>query len=359
MDGRRQLERAYLLIADLSGYTAYLATSEPEHAPVIAGDFIETVVGRLEGPFELAKLEGDAAFMWAPVERIDGAALLEAIDGAYFAFQRRLRSLAQASTCDCQACRRMPQLDLKFVVHLGDVLRQSIAGREELAGRDVIVAHRLLKGTAAERAGAHSYLLLTAAAIATLGLDPDALRMTALTERYEELGPVHAQLIDLRGRWRTEQTRRARARPAGRLIGRLERLIPASPILVWEFLTAPARRTMWEGMALVEEAIDGARGVGSTAVCVSEQLRTVEEILDWRPFESFARRVEHPDLGMVTAIYQLSEVATGTLLQISWFAERPLEPNAGSSASEVLLADRTAALDRLGAVLRGLESGTA
>lgn len=359
MVSRRHLERVYLLIADLSGYTAYLATSEPEHAPVIAGDFIETVVARLQGAFELAKLEGDAAFMWAPAERIDGAALLEAIDGAYFAFQRRLRSLAQASTCDCQACRRMPQLDLKFVVHLGDVLRQPIAGHEELAGRDVIVAHRLLKGTAAERAGAHSYLLLTAAAVAALGLDPDVFHMTALTERYEELGPVHAQLIDLGGRWQTEQRRRARARPAGRLIGRLERLMAASPILVWEFLTAPARRTMWEGMALVEETVGGARGVGSTAVCVSEQLRTVEEILDWRPFESFTRRVEHPDLGALTAIYQLSEVATGALLQVSWFAERPRLPDADPSASEVLLAERTAAFDRLSAVLQREDTGIA
>jgi hypothetical protein len=40
-------EHGYLLIADLTGYTAYLAGSELEHAPAIAGDLIETIIGRL------------------------------------------------------------------------------------------------------------------------------------------------------------------------------------------------------------------------------------------------------------------------------------------------------------------------
>jgi hypothetical protein len=33
-------ESGFLLIADLTGYTAYLAGSELEHAPTIAGDLL-------------------------------------------------------------------------------------------------------------------------------------------------------------------------------------------------------------------------------------------------------------------------------------------------------------------------------
>jgi hypothetical protein len=55
---------AFLVIADLTGYTAYLSTSELEHAPAIAGDLLETIVGRLEPPFRLTKFEGDAAFLF-------------------------------------------------------------------------------------------------------------------------------------------------------------------------------------------------------------------------------------------------------------------------------------------------------
>ena len=57
-------ETGFLVIADLTGYTAYLAGSEIEHAPTIAGDLLETIVGRLEPPFRLMKFEGDAAFLF-------------------------------------------------------------------------------------------------------------------------------------------------------------------------------------------------------------------------------------------------------------------------------------------------------
>lgn len=39
-------ETGFLIIADLTGYTTYLSRSELEHAPAIAGDLLETVVGR-------------------------------------------------------------------------------------------------------------------------------------------------------------------------------------------------------------------------------------------------------------------------------------------------------------------------
>src|SRR6478736_9630796 len=143
------LEAGFLLIADLTGYTAYVSRSELEHAPMIAGDLLETIVGRLDPPFRLAKFEGDAAFLFVEDGRADGSLLLDAIEASYLAFRRRLRSIDQATTCDCNSCRLAPRLDLKLFVHHGSCVRTSIAGREELAGTDVIVAHRLLKGTAA------------------------------------------------------------------------------------------------------------------------------------------------------------------------------------------------------------------
>ena len=67
-------ETGFLVLADLTGYTAYLSGSEIEHAPAIAGDLLETIVGRLEPPFRLAKFEGDAAFLFVEDGRADGVA---------------------------------------------------------------------------------------------------------------------------------------------------------------------------------------------------------------------------------------------------------------------------------------------
>ena len=347
-------ERGFLLIADLSGYTAYLAGSEPTHGPLIAGDFIETVVGRLRGPFGLEKLEGDAAFLFAPIARVSGSIVLDAVDAAYFGFQRRLQSVSLATSCSCEACRRMPQLDLKFVCHFGDVLRQQIAGREELAGRDVIVAHRLLKGAAPQRAGAHSYLLLTDAAMTALDLDPASLGMIGLTEHYDGLGAVNGQLLDLGRRWEEEQ-RGSPPRPTGRPITRQERLLAVEPAAAWDLLTSAHQRIRWEGMASVDEEA-AARGVGATAACVVGRLRTIEEIIDWRPFDSFARRVRHPELGRLTAVVRLTVMGSGTHLEVTWFAAgRRMRRQAPDPDSTAFIAAQSDALDRLVAIADGDE----
>ena len=169
-------ETGFLVIADLTGYTAYLAQSELEHAPTIAGDLLETIVGRLDPPFRLAKFEGDAAFLFVEDGRADGSLLLDAVEASYLAFRRRLRSIDQATSCDCNSCRLAPRLDLKLFVHHGSYVRTTIAGRDELAGSDVIVVHRLLKGaTAAAASRANGFALFTAAAVDALGLDPAPL----------------------------------------------------------------------------------------------------------------------------------------------------------------------------------------
>ena len=169
-------ETGFLVIADLTGYTAYLSGSEIEHAPAIAGDLLETIVGRLEPPFRLAKFEGDAAFLFVEDGRADGSLLLDAIEAAYVAFRRRLRSIDQATSCDCNSCRLAPRLDLKLFVHHGSYVRSRIAGRDELAGSDVILVHRLLKGAAAAAARGNGFALFTAAAVDALGLEPAAPR---------------------------------------------------------------------------------------------------------------------------------------------------------------------------------------
>ena len=119
---------ACFLIADISGYTGYLADVELDHAQDILADLIGAVVSALRPDFRLAKLEGDAAFTYRLAGTIDGSMLLDTIERCYFGFRRRRRDVRQATSCECNACVRIPDLNLKFVVHHGQVLRQRIAG---------------------------------------------------------------------------------------------------------------------------------------------------------------------------------------------------------------------------------------
>ena len=124
----REPQEGCLAIGDISGYTGLLADTELEHAQDALRDLIRTVVDRLRGPFRLAKLEGDAAFVYSPVVRIDGSLLLDTLESAYFAFRRRLDAISRATTCECNACIRIPSLNLKFVTHHGRFVVERLYG---------------------------------------------------------------------------------------------------------------------------------------------------------------------------------------------------------------------------------------
>src|SRR5204862_8219260 len=105
-------ESACFVIADISGYTSFLAGVELDHAHDIIADVMDTVVRCLRPPFRLAKFEGDAAFYYAVNDTGDGSLLQDAIEPAYFAFRKRLRKLKQATSCRCSAARTRQALEL-------------------------------------------------------------------------------------------------------------------------------------------------------------------------------------------------------------------------------------------------------
>jgi hypothetical protein len=346
------LETGYLIIADLTGYTAYLSSSEIEHAPLIAGDLLETVVGRLVPPLRLAKFEGDAAFLYMEDGHADGSLLLDAMEAAYIAFRRRLRSIDAASGCACDSCRLAPSLDLKLFVHHGAWIRGAIAQRDELAGRDVILVHRLLKGTVASEARASGFAQITTAAVETLGFDPAALGLVPAEETFEHLGTVRSHVLDLEARWQDESARRTLDHVEGSVIVDLELIVAAEPSVVWAHLTMPALRSRWEGPLVIEEAEPGARrGVGAKAQCVTGRLATLEEVVDWQPWDHVGWRLAHGVLGPVVAAADLAAVDGGTRVRSRWTAQGEQEPDPAVVAR--IREERAAALARLGGVIAG------
>jgi uncharacterized protein YndB with AHSA1/START domain len=345
-------ETGFLVLADLTGYTAYLSGSEIEHAPVIAGDLLETIVGRMEPPFRLVKFEGDAAFLFVEDGRADGSLLLDAIEAAYLAFRRRLRSIDQATTCDCNSCRLAPRLDLKVFIHHGAFVWSRISGRDELAGSDVIVVHRLLKGAGAAEARANGFALFTAAAVDALGLDPDALGLRSGGEAIEHLGHVDTFTLDLEARWQAESGERRLDIADGDVAFGVEASLAAEPSVVWAHLTSPALRTRWEGpLVITESSAGGRRGVGTTAQCVTGRLATLEEIVDWQPYDRVAWRLAVPGVGPVAATADLDPTDHGTRLRLRWAL--PGESPAEVSVVERMRVDKEAAYARLASVIAG------
>ena len=123
--------------------------------------------------------------------------------------------------------------------------------------------------------------------------------------------------------------------------------------MLWELLTVPARREEWEGIQHIEEvAGSGERGIGTLSRCVARRLATMEEIVDWRPPNAFARRTRTPGLGAVTAAYELREEEGTTRLRLRWFAA-----DGAGGVPQALDEGLRGALDRLEG-LAGLSAST-
>ena len=205
--GLTAADRGSLVLTDISGYTTYLLGTELEHAQDVLADLMGVVVTNLQPPLHVSKLEGDAVFSYA-LDGVCGAStLLDTIERSYFAFRSRQRDIAHATSCTCDACRQIPTLDLKFILHHGSFVRREVAGNEELTGGDVNVIHRLAKNSAADVLGTKGYALLTDACVEALGLDAAALGMRAHIESYDDVGEVPCCLEDLGERWRLESER--------------------------------------------------------------------------------------------------------------------------------------------------------
>jgi hypothetical protein len=195
-----------LILADISGYTAFLQSvtfahrndafadgAVPEAYKVISS-LMDGIVGQLAPPFTLAKLEGDAVFAYAEDvgEVPHGQAVLDCIAGCYADFRDRVDNAHAVWTCWCDACKRLDELDLKFVLHAGPFVVQDIAGRSELVGTDVVVVHRLLKSRAAELVGQTAYALVTDAAVKALDIPSDgAVELVEMCDGMAVAGRVY------------------------------------------------------------------------------------------------------------------------------------------------------------------------
>ncbi|HYC06683.1 MAG TPA: DUF2652 domain-containing protein, partial [Candidatus Binatia bacterium] len=291
---------------------------ELDHAQDILADLISTVATALRPTFRLAKLEGDAAFVVAPAERIDASLLLDTIERCYFGFRRRRRDVRQATSCECDACVRIPDLDLKFVIHSGQAIRQRIAGWEELVGADVIVVHRLLKNSVVEETGIRAYALFSDAAVRATDLRPDALGMRPHRETYEAVGEIAGWVEDLEARWRDEEDRQRVIVKRSEAMYTVEIPTVAPPQLAWEFVTTPGRRTGWQAGVTGVEGIGDRRGVGAANHCMHGKDVIVEEILDWRPYDYVTLRSTMPTPGgpvkFLTTI-EFEPTADGTIVR--------------------------------------------
>ena len=178
----------FLVLADISGFTEFLTSTELEHGPPIITELLEEVIRRIAPPLEIHAIEGDAVFALGPDGKVlPPASLLAILREGLAGFRSKQQQLAADDSCNCRCCRSVDKLRLKAIGHYGPFVEHMIGGRTQITGPDVILAHRMLKNGVTSDSG---YTLLTRPALDYMDLDPTHLGMTPHTERYDHFGDV-------------------------------------------------------------------------------------------------------------------------------------------------------------------------
>ena len=301
--GSSATREGYLLLADISGYTEFLTGTELEHSHEIIRELTTLIRQRLAPPMRFVKLEGDAVFCYADGTTYrDGEPLAELIEACYFAFSNRLLDMSRATTCRCKACAAIDSLGLKFIAHYGNFIVEREDDREDLAGPDVILAHRLLKNSIGETGGPQAYALFSEACLAYM---PASFQLPAHSESYESFGKttvgVH-DLVPVLNRMREERHVHISSEDAD-----VESTfdLPVPPALAWQYILDPITRQRWAcrqfGKNPDEVAVNaqGRRGAGAKTHCGHGPgpVWGLREFIDWRPFDYVTSKTTTPVAG--------------------------------------------------------------
>ena len=201
----RKTQTGYLVLADISGYTSFVAQTEIEHADMALSYLLETIVEKIGGLLTIGQLEGDAVFAYLEESKLkEGKSLLELIDQTYLAFREKALELYAGATCLCRACKALPKLDLKFMVHHGEFLLQRVAGITHLLGTDVNLIHRLAKNRVTESTGWKGYALFTNQGLERMQTGKESF--VRQSESYEHLGEVETYVMDMHVRYKEMKT---------------------------------------------------------------------------------------------------------------------------------------------------------
>lgn len=285
------MNQGYFVISDISGYTQYMNQSELDHASEIISSVMRSIAEHIHPPLNISNYQGDAILMYAPKEKVlNPQALVKQITDIYFAFRRQLVQMQFNTSCRCNACKNIPELDLKFFVHFGNYALQSMVDREELTGPDVIQTHRLMKNNVFEQTGVSAYVMFTEEAAEGVVIDQVFSDHEKIQVSITDQENLEVRLQRLHNLWESELQSNDRriniSSDKGWVKTQVQLTVP--PEIAWDYITRPEYKKDWLGMDEVNHIpLKGkAYGAGSKYHCAHGEAGDFDyEVVDWRPFD--------------------------------------------------------------------------
>jgi hypothetical protein len=149
--------RGLLFIPDISGFSKFVNSVELEHSRMIIQELLEDVINANELGLEISEIEGDAVLFYKFGDAPQLDTLYKQVEKMFCVFHSDLLAYEQRRYCQCKACRLAATLSLKIITHYGEFSGYQVKNFHKLIGKDIIVAHQLLKNDIEN----HEYWLVT------------------------------------------------------------------------------------------------------------------------------------------------------------------------------------------------------
>ncbi len=183
-----------LLIPDISGFTQFVSEVELSHSQHIIAELLEVIIDANALGFKVNEIEGDAVLFYRMGPPPTLRELTEQAASFYLKFHQYLQQIKRDTLCKCGACQNVGALTLKVIAHHGKISLMKIKDRVKLIGRDVIIAHRLLKNNVP----GSEYLLISQALLKAAEENlPAPTLMQEYRETYGHLGELKIYVHNL------------------------------------------------------------------------------------------------------------------------------------------------------------------
>ena len=149
--------KGLLFIPDISGFTRFVTETEIDHSRLIIQELLELLINANHIGLEVSEIEGDAILFYKFGDPPDLKELYNQVEEMFCAFHSSLLSYENSKYCQCKACTSAIDLSLKVITHYGEFTGYNVKNFNKLIGKDLIVAHQLLKNDIDQ----HEYWLVT------------------------------------------------------------------------------------------------------------------------------------------------------------------------------------------------------
>jgi hypothetical protein len=149
--------KGLLFIPDISGFTKFVNETDIGHSRLIIQELLETLINTNQIGLDISEIEGDAILFYKFGDIPSLETIYQQVELMFCRFHQHLTAYENSRFCQCKACKSAISLTLKIITHYGEFTGYNVKNFSKLIGKDVIVAHQLLKNDIEQ----HEYWLVT------------------------------------------------------------------------------------------------------------------------------------------------------------------------------------------------------